>query len=169
MEGDQIISNLLTYAKIKLPEYKRVDIVTLLDESIQMVKQMFPVKNVHIKKIISDDFNQLIKIDPFQIKKIFNNILLNSFQSIKRRKGIINIHGKTINDIMELTIIDNGSGIKKADLPNVFEPFFTRKSQGTGLGLSICIEIINLHNGTISINSALSKGTEINITLPYRE
>jgi len=168
-EGDQIISNLLTYAKLKPPDFERVDILALLDESIEIVKLMFPIENIHINRNISGDFKNNIKIDPFQIKKVLNNILLNSLQSIKKRKGVIDIHAKTVNDLMELTIIDNGSGIKKADLSKVFEPFFTRKSRGTGLGLSICIEIINLHNGNISINSTLSKGTEISIKLPYRE
>ncbi|MBN1798874.1 MAG: PAS domain-containing protein [Spirochaetales bacterium] len=169
MEGDQTISNLLTYAKIKLPEFKRIDILTLLDESVDLVKLILPIENIQINKFISDDFNSFIKIDPFQIKKVFNNVLLNSFQSIKKSKGIINIHAKTVNNVMKLTIIDNGSGIKKADLSNVFNPFFTRKSRGTGLGLSICMEIINLHNGNISIDSTLLKGTTIRIELPYRK
>lgn len=169
MEGDQIISNLLTYAKLKIPEFKRVDVLTLLDESIDMVKLMFQIENIHINKFISDDFNHFIKIDPFQMKKVLNNILLNSFQSIKKKKGTIDIHAKTVNNVMELTIVDNGSGIKKADLSNVFKPFFTRKSRGTGLGLSICMEIINLHNGNILIDSKWLKGTTIIIKIPYRK
>ncbi len=169
MEGDQIISNLLTYAKIKLPEFKRTDILTLLDESVELAKLIFQSETIQINKLISDDFKKFIKIDPFQMKKVLNNILLNSFQSIKKRKGIITIHAKTVNNVMKLTIVDNGTGIKKTDLSKVFEPFFTRKSRGTGLGLSICIEIIKLHNGNISIDSKLSKGTTISIELPYRE
>jgi PAS domain S-box-containing protein len=169
MEGEQIISNLLTYAKIKLPEFKRIDILTLLDESVDLAKLIFPIETIQINKLISDDFKSFIKIDPFQMKKVFDNILLNSFQSIKKRKGIIHIHAKTVNNVMKLTIVDNGSGIKKTDLSKVFEPFFTRKSRGTGLGLSICTEIIKLHNGNISIDSKLLKGTVISVELPYRE
>ncbi|MBN1409351.1 MAG: PAS domain-containing protein [Spirochaetales bacterium] len=166
-EGDQIITNLLTYAKIKIPDFKKADILTLLDESIGMVKLIFPIENIQINKIISDDFIRFIEIDPVQIKKVLDNILLNSFQSIKKRKGVIEIHAKTVNNHMVLTIVDNGEGIKKADLSRVFEPFFTRKSRGTGLGLSISMEIISLHNGKITIDSKLSKGTTIVIELPY--
>ena len=108
-------------------------------------------------------------IDSFQIKEVFNNILLNAFQSINKKNGVIKITAKTVNDSMELTFTDNGSGIKKSDLAKVFEPFFTRKSRGTGLGLSLCREIINLHNGSITIDSKLLKGTKIFIKLPYLE
>jgi len=70
---------------------------------------------------------------------------------------------------MEIRVIDNGIGIKKADIIKVFVPFFTRKSRGTGLGLSLCREIIILHNGNITIESKLTKSTEVCITLPYQE
>lgn len=169
MESEQIISNLLAYAKIKIPDFKKIDIIQLLDESIDAVARMFQHNNINVNKIINQDFIRFIQIDPYQIKEVFNNILLNSFQSINKKKGEIDIVGKTIDSFMEITIIDNGSGIKKNDLINVFKPFFTRKSRGTGLGLSICHEIINLHHGSIVIESKVSKGTKIIIRLPYQE
>lgn len=169
MDSEQIISNLLTYSKIKIPNYKEVNILDLLDDSISIITEMFNNKDNRIIRSINDDFINFIKIDPFQIKEVFNNILLNSFQSINEKEIIIEIKAKTIKNIMELTIADNGSGIKKADLVKVFEPFFTRKSKGTGLGLAICSEIINLHNGEILIESKLTKGTNVIIRLPYMD
>ncbi len=167
MDSEQIISNLLTYSKIKIPNYKDVNILDLLDDSISIIIQMFKDKKNRIIRSINNDFINLIKIDPFQIKEVFSNILLNSFQSINEKEVLIEIKAKTIKDMMELTIADNGTGIKKADLVKVFEPFFTRKTKGTGLGLAICREIINLHNGNILIESKLTKGTKIIIRLPY--
>jgi len=169
IESEQIISNLLAYARIKIPDLKKVDIIQLLDESIDATSRMFIHDNIKVNKIISSDFVSMIKVDSYQIKEVFNNILLNAYQSINKKKGIINITAKTKEKIMELTIIDNGLGIKKSDLEKVFEPFFTRKSRGTGLGLSLCHEIINLHNGSITIESKLSKGTKVSIKLSYPE
>ena len=166
-ESEQIISNLLAYAKIKMPDFEKVDIIQLLDESIDAANQIFKHNDIKVNKMVTPDFIRLIKIDHHQIKEVFNNILLNSFQSINDKKGIIDITANTKGSLMELTIIDNGSGIKKDDLLKVFEPFFTRKLRGTGLGLSICREIINLHHGSIVIESKVLKGTKIIIRLPY--
>lgn len=167
IDGERIISNLLTYTKIKIPNYQKVNIIDLLDDSINTVIQMFKDKSIKIIKKTSDDFINFIKIDPIQIKEVFNNILLNSYQAINEKEGLIEITAKTIDDMMELTITDNGTGIKKADLAKVFDLLITRESRGTGLGLSICREIIKLHDGKILIDSKINKGTKIIIRLPY--
>jgi signal transduction histidine kinase len=69
-----------------------------------------------------------------------------------------------------LSFRDNGSGIDKEDLPNVFERFYkgdeSRNAQGSGLGLSIVKEIITLHNGSISVKSDKNSITEFIIELP---
>lgn len=166
-ESEQIISNLLTFAKIKIPELKEVNIIHILDESIDETKQMFENHDIRFNITVGPDFRDLINIDPYQIKKIFINILINSFQAIDEKKGVIQIKMASIKKSMEITIIDNGPGIKKTDLIKVFDPFFTRKSRGTGLGLSICSEIINLHNGSIDIESNGVRGTRIIIKIPY--
>ncbi|MBN2736088.1 MAG: PAS domain-containing protein [Spirochaetales bacterium] len=167
-EGDQIISNLLTYTKIQLPNRQKVNILTLLDETIEMVTLFFSNENIKVKKKFDNTFIRVIEVDPIQFKKVFNNILLNSFQAIKRKKGLVIINLKTNEKEMELSFIDNGCGIKKSDFSKVIEPFFTRKSKGTGLGLSICNEIINLHNGKLLVDSKLNKETVIKIILPFQ-
>jgi signal transduction histidine kinase len=169
IESEQIISNLLSYAKIKMPNLEKVNILQFIDESIDAVKISFTNDDIKIVKDISADFNNFINVDSHQIKEVFTNLILNAFQSMDKKKGLIHIAAKNDNESMEIVIADNGSGIKKSDLVKVFEPFFTRKTKGTGLGLSLCREIINLHNGSIAIESKLTKGTSIFIKLPYQE
>ncbi|RLB67870.1 MAG: hypothetical protein DRH04_07445, partial [Deltaproteobacteria bacterium] len=65
-----------------------------------------------------------------------------------------------------IEISDTGPGISENDLDNIFNPFFTTKSQGTGLGLSITHRIIEQHRGTISVDSHPDTGTTFTITLP---
>ena len=104
------------------------------------------------------------------MREVFNNIIINSYQSFTEKKGkieiIINADKK---NIISIFFKDNGCGIEKEDLEKVFEPFFTRKSKGTGLGLSICKELIHLNNGTINIISNIDKGTEVIIEFSYSE
>ncbi|MDY0382702.1 MAG: ATP-binding protein, partial [Atribacterota bacterium] len=65
-----------------------------------------------------------------------------------------------------ISIKDNGAGISEEELAHIFDPFFTTRSQGTGLGLSIAYNIIEMHQGTIAIESAPGQGTLVKIFIP---
>ena len=70
---------------------------------------------------------------------------------------------------MPITVSDTGFGIADADLPRIFQPFFTaKKRRGMGLGLPICERIINNHGGKIEVESQPGKGTTFNIYLPLQ-
>ncbi len=68
-----------------------------------------------------------------------------------------------------ITISDTGSGIKKEDLPNIFEPYFTTKLSGTGLGLAIVHNIVKAHKGKLKVKSEPGRGTVFTIILPDKE
>ena len=68
---------------------------------------------------------------------------------------------------VQILIEDNGSGIQSEDLTRIFEPFFSTKGQkGTGLGLAVIWGIVDNHNGTITVESEVGKGTKFTILLP---
>ncbi len=163
-EAGLIISNLLSYAKIKMPVYEKIKINELLNECIENVKNRFI--NHDVKIIKNFNKNIILNIDPLQIKEVFTNILINSFQSLTKNKGDIKLDLKMIKNDIQVIFKDNGIGIEEKDLDKIFEPFFTKKTRGTGLGLSICREILNLHNGKIEIKSNAGVGTEVTVTIP---
>ena len=70
-------------------------------------------------------------------------------------------------EYVTLTVSDTGAGIRKEDLQNVFDPYFTTKQSGTGLGLAIVHNIIESHKGDIKVESEMGKGTSVIITLPH--
>ena len=72
----------------------------------------------------------------------------------------------TENNCIEIHIFDTGCGIPKDILPQIFEPFFSQKTNGTGLGLAITKDIIEKHGGTIRVKSEAGKGSEFVIALP---
>jgi signal transduction histidine kinase len=67
---------------------------------------------------------------------------------------------------IELSVIDRGCGIAKEHLENIFNPFFTTKSEGVGLGLAIVSKIIDEHGGTISVESEPGHGSTFRVFLP---
>ena len=70
------------------------------------------------------------------------------------------------NEVLRITIRDDGEGIRSEDIPQVFDPFFTTKDYGTGLGLSVVHGIIQEHGGQIEVESEVAKGTAFHILLP---
>ena len=80
--------------------------------------------------------------------------------------GEITLAVTLVNGDVTIEIRGTGTGIAPEDLPNIFEPFFTRKSRGTGFSLAISKQIVNLHNGKITVTSVRGSGTTVKISLP---
>ncbi len=109
----------------------------------------------------------VIKANVGNFHQAILNILSNASQAIQKT-GAIEVTTQSLGDQLEIKICDNGVGIDPENAKKVFDPFFTTKEpgEGTGLGLSIAYNIIKEHEGTITFNSTLNKGTCVTIQLP---
>jgi PAS domain S-box-containing protein len=167
-EGNQIIDNLLSYARIKIPNYENVHILNILDECLASAQGRFAEKGIVIEKHYGDSLD-IIEADSNQIREIFLNILNNACQAFAAPGGRVELKAVRdghMGDMVKVTVQDAGGGIAPEDLDKIFEPFFTRKSKGTGLGMTICNELVNLYHGKIEIASKLGEGTTVSVFLP---
>ena len=112
----------------------------------------------------------LINGDEEQLYRVFINILKNSEDSIAEKKvknklfkGKINIEIDDINDYIQISLVDNGTGIK--DTSKIMTPYFTTKKDGTGLGLPIVSKIINEHKAELIISNK-NPGAKVLIIFP---
>jgi signal transduction histidine kinase len=108
-----------------------------------------------------------------EIKRAFLNIVKNGFEAMEQG-GEFTIKTNTAvgppSGLVGVVFRDSGEGIKKDDLSNLFQPFFTTKLRGTGLGLAICQRIIvERHHGKIQVESERGRGTTIRIELPVNQ
>ncbi len=106
-----------------------------------------------------------LECDPDKLKQVFINLVANAMESMEKG-GKIWIESRKKEGFVEITIRDQGVGIKDEELPHIFEPFFTTRKKGTGLGLSISYKIVEAHHGRITADSIPGKGTTIQIQLP---
>jgi two-component system NtrC family sensor kinase len=120
--------------------------------------------------------------DPNQLRQVFLNLFINAADAISsvedHFKGKILVTSEVVPivqaesadpvNMLKISYIDNGSGISKENLGNIFDPFYTTKEpgKGTGLGLSVCFMIIQGIGGKIQASSEEGKGSTINIYLP---
>lgn len=106
-----------------------------------------------------------IHADPHQFEMILLNLMRNAFDSLPEGKqgNEVWIHARSIEKGAEITVGDNGTGIKEDLLDQVFVPFFSTKENGSGIGLSLIRQIMNKHDGSIALDSAEGKGTLVTL------
>ena len=113
-----------------------------------------------------------IKIDPDQIKTVFQNLLTNAIKYSHKDSEPVQIRVKRRPPYIVVQIIDNGIGIPPDELPFIFEPFYrvdksrTKDTGGYGLGLSLCKTIMEAHGGRIEIDSVVDTGTTVTLIFP---
>jgi signal transduction histidine kinase len=118
-------------------------------------------------KIIPDEKNDTVKIDPDQMNVILRNLLENAIDAVPNKNAIIEISWE-IRANVTIIIKDNGIGIPKRELKNIEKPYYTTKQQSarTGLGLSIVKNFLQEIGGSLNIDSPPGQGTTVEIKFP---
>ncbi|HDZ27149.1 MAG TPA: sensor histidine kinase [Candidatus Aminicenantes bacterium] len=162
---NNIIQDLLSYAKPKEMSVNLVDPNECVKNAMKLAAPQISDKDIHFRfKGLENGTPAYIDAD--KIQEVILNLMLNSISAINK-KGHITIDLRERNKRgLEIILSDNGKGIKKEILSQIFNPFFTTKKRGTGLGLSICKKIIMAHKGSIEVKSQERKGTTFTIRLP---
>ena len=161
----EIVDNLRNFSHLDEAKWKKVDIHKGLESSIKIMMPQFK-RQLEIHK--NFQASGIISCNPGQLNQVFLNILSNAAQAIDNSGNIwINTHDE--NDFLVIDIKDDGKGMPPNIRDKIFDPFYTTKDvgEGTGLGLSISYSIIQNHNGTLSVESQVNKGSTFSIKIPY--
>ncbi|MDD5613886.1 MAG: ATP-binding protein [Candidatus Omnitrophica bacterium] len=170
LRADKIVIDLLDYSQPALPKFKKTDIVSLIEETISLIKYQIEIKNIKVTTKYSPGTRE-INLDSNLMKQVFLNIALNATDALSDN-GTISISVDKIleenRDFIQITFSDNGCGIAEENLGKIFDPFFTTKRtrESSGLGLPVTKGIIQRHRGKIDIKSTQNKGTDVIIKMP---
>jgi PAS domain S-box-containing protein len=169
-----LTQQLLTFSKGGNPVKKTSSIEKTIIESANFVLRG---SSVTADVNIPDDL-LLVDIDSGQISQVIQNLVINSIHSMPNG-GVLNISCSNLCGLdiprsvslskrayIKIIVQDQGSGISKENLENIFDPYFSTKKTGSGLGLAISNSIIVKHNGHISVESKIGEGTTFSIYLP---
>ncbi|HBF42929.1 MAG TPA: hypothetical protein DDW42_04740 [Desulfobacteraceae bacterium] len=132
--------------------------------------------NVRCEYFLPDDLYH-VEVDEGQLNQVINNLVINAGQAMPgggrislRAKNVTIKRGNSFTlkegKYIKISIRDQGVGIPKADLPRIFDPYFTTKEKGSGLGLATSYSIIKKHDGYINVKSEPDVGTTFNIYVP---
>lgn len=169
-----IVRNMKNFCRAEDDEMKQVDLAECIDSALSIAWN-----EVKYKATVEKNYAELppISVLPQQLGQVFVNLLVNAAQAIEDQGQI------TITTRMEqgndgtpggvtrwavVTICDTGCGMTPEQQLHIFEPFFTTKEvgKGTGLGLSICADIMQKHNGIITVDSTVGTGSCFTLRLP---
>jgi len=154
------IESVLDFIKIKPLQIGSNSLYNIIKDTIQTIKVP---ENI---RITLEPTDAKIMCDPQRISIIFTNLVTNAIQAIREDTGGITISTKENDEFVTCSITDSGPGIPEDKMKKIFEPLFTTKQTGTGLGLSSCSNIVQQHNGKITVHN---NPTTFTISIPKRQ
>lgn len=173
LQAKNLTQQLLTFAKGGVPILKTTAISELLKETAEFALRGSNVK--FVSEIPTDLW--AAEVDEGQISQVIHNLILNADQAmpgggiieIKAENTLINVESPlplSEGMYVKISIKDNGVGIPREHLSNIFDPYFSTKQRGSGLGLTSSYSIIRKHCGLIEVDSEIGIGTTFQIYLP---
>ncbi len=149
--------------------YSEIKISKFIDSCYEKLKPLVIEKNISFKNDISTELPP-IKGDSVCFERIFINLISNAIEN-SLQNGEIRIYSNIEGNSVKIYVEDNGNGISEEDINFIFDRYYSGKSYerklGTGLGLDVCKKLIEMHNGSIEVESKLGHFTRFIVTLPF--
>jgi two-component system sensor histidine kinase AtoS len=168
-----LIKDFLNFARPSRPQFSPADINSLLNNAMVFSLENLslpPEKKGTIKivKKVDADLPRTMA-DPMQLQQIFVNLLVNSVDSMPDGGSLtVETSYEPARKLIQVSISDTGTGIRREYMDKIFEPFFTTKAHGTGLGLPITKRLIEQNNGDISVDNNPNGGAIFKVSLPLK-
>lgn len=168
-----IVEELLDFSRIQsgrmVINMERLDLLAELDEAIYMLRERALNEGKHL---IYDepDFMAPVQGDKNRLRQVFINVIDNALKYTPE-SGVIGIEVTKTDDDIVVTISDNGCGIPAEHLPRIKQKFYkaNQTQRGSGIGLAVVDEIMNLHNGSLDIESTENVGTTVILKFPIEK
>jgi two-component system, NtrC family, sensor histidine kinase HydH len=162
------MQGLLNFAKPLEPHVTKVDVNTLLGDTVNSMRSRFAEGNVQTRLELAHDL-PLVNADAGHLEQALMGLMTNALEATAPGGTVIIRTHTSLQDsarTVHIWVEDSGEGIPVENLPRVFEPFFTTKTHGTGIGLPLAKKFVEINRGTIAIHNGGRPGTRVEITIP---
>jgi len=170
---NNLINDLLDLSQVESRQIKlntvEFNLKDLTDEILSAFKSHLKKKGLEVKNDLHTGLS--VKADKDRMEQVLTNLIDNAVK-FNKEKGFIRIYCEELNDKIKVTVEDSGIGIPAKDIPRIFERFYrvdkarSRELGGTGLGLSIVKHIVELHGGSVGVESTEGLGSKFWFVLP---
>lgn len=164
----QIVQDLKDFSRVdSVHDWQFANLHQGIDSTLNIVGA-----EVRFKAEIVKEYGAIPAVEclPSQLNQVVMNLVVNAAHAMGPERGRIVVRTGSEGEEAWFEVEDNGSGIPEDVLPRIFDPFFTTKpvGKGTGLGLSLSYGIVQKHNGRITVDSEVGRGSRFRVSLPVR-
>jgi signal transduction histidine kinase/CHASE3 domain sensor protein len=173
-----LINDILDLSKVESGKMEldltRFSLRETLDASMIMLKEKALKIGLALTTDLAPEADITIAADQRKLKQILFNLLSNAVK-FTPSGGAVVVSGVRDGDFIEISVTDNGPGIRAEDIPKLFQPFtqlesvYTKGFEGTGLGLALNRQLVELHGGRIWVSSTLATGSRFSFTIPIEQ
>ena len=167
----KILSSMIAIANGEKRNRKSCRLTLLIDDIFTCLCRDFSKDKIKVKIEVDEELT--IDVVPVQMQQVLMNLILNARDAMIKNGGMLKIYAADCGDSVNIEISDTGCGVNPDDIKKIFHPFFSTKTGksdgqrgGAGLGLAFCKEMVESHEGFISVDSKVGKGTTFKIILP---
>lgn len=173
----ELINDVLDLAKIESGkvelQFASTDIQGLCDASLAFVRQQAHQKQIQLTAKIPPRLGKIL-VDERRIRQVLINLLSNAVKFTPQQGTVwLEVQPNADREVLHFSIVDTGIGIAPEDIPKLFKPFVQLDSSprrmyyGTGLGLALVRQVVELHGGSVGLESQLEKGSRFTVSLPW--
>ncbi|MDH5207271.1 MAG: PAS domain S-box protein, partial [Burkholderiaceae bacterium] len=161
-----IIRRIREFVKRSEPRRRATPAARVVEDSISFAEIEASKRGIAIRTHLPPAMPPL-DIDPILIEQLLLNLLKNAVEAMEgAAERTIDLVVRRVDDMAEFSVIDRGSGIPESQRQNLFQPFYSTKSEGMGMGLNICRSIVEFHHGRLSVEENPDGGSIFRFTLP---
>jgi PAS domain S-box-containing protein len=158
------VNQVLNFARDITLAPRRLDLGGVVNDALQLLETQMAAKGISVDLRIPGE-GVFALVDESAMRSALINLMLNSVQAMSEG-GHLTVELSADERIAEVIVSDDGCGMTPEQVANIFEPFYTTKSQGLGLGLSYAVKIVEMHGGTLAVDTEVNRGTSIKIAIP---
>ncbi|GAB4269028.1 MAG: response regulator [Deferrisomatales bacterium] len=164
---ETMVEEIVRFKALMISPYEPVDLRELLDEVLAERERDLRDRGVAVDRRYAAGVPP-IQGDRNHLRTALGNVVENALEAMERG-GTLRVSLERLGDRVKMEIADTGRGIAKAELPNVFDPFYTSKMTGAGMGLTMVHRIVTRHGGEVDIASQPGVGTTVTLILPVSQ
>ncbi len=164
-----IIRRIREFVKRSEPRRRPTPVARILEDTIGFAEIEAAKHGIGIRTSVPTDMPAL-DVDPILVEQLLLNLLKNAVEAMEgAAERTIELIVQRVDDMAEFSVIDRGSGIPEPQRQNLFQPFYSTKSEGMGMGLNICRSIVEFHHGRLSVEENPHGGSIFRFTLPLAQ
>ena len=164
---DRVVQGFLRFMRPHELEFKPIEVATLVQSAVVLVEAEWQSQGIRFSIEVSPGLPP-VEGDEELLRQALLNLIQNACQAMPKA-GVVTVGARAEGQTLLVEVADEGVGIAPEEVERIFTLYYTTKPEGTGIGLSLVYRIVQMHDGSIDVQSQIGRGTTMTVRLPFRE